>query len=324
MAVTDGAPDVKLPRQFYGTLEVVDREAAHRQRQESAVVPMRVLEGSGAEKDGTAVNGGPVEKLVRIGFSEAEARAYLAVLQGSPMTSDLWAQAAGVPQLLGGRIAGQLVEHGAAVALPTAAALKYAPIPADELLDRLQREYVDLIAAAKKDLRSYGSPVSPNAVWTLDGEANILAQAETLIGQARRRIFVGALPATLECLRPALGLALDRGVQVVVYTTHHIELVGARVIVTPCPEPDLQEIGGDGLILVRDGQEALIGEWLATQRAQASWTRCPTLVSITEQHLVRGGRRRFPLLGRVDQPTESRDLSATGLGAGDAAQSRRA
>lgn len=270
------------------------------------------------------MNGGPVEKLVRIGFSELEARAYLALLQGSPMTSDLLAQVAGVPDSLGSRIAGQLVEHGAAVTLPSAAALKYAPIPADELLDRLQQEYVDLIAAAKKDLRSYGSPLGPNAVWNLEGEANILARAEALIDQASKRIYVGALPATIEALRPALGLALDRGVQMVVYTTRQIELAGARLIVTPCPEPELQQMSGAGLILVRDGQEALIGEWPASQRAQASWTRCPTLVSIAEQHLVRGGRRRFLVFGRVNQPAESRDHVATGLGAGDGAQSRRA
>jgi sugar-specific transcriptional regulator TrmB len=241
------------------------------------------------------MQGGLIEKLIRIGFSEYEARAYIALLKDNPVTGDMLAQLCGIPCSLGSRIAEQLVERGAAVTLPTERALTYAPIPADELLDRLQQEYADIIATIKEDLRSYASPLDPNPVWNIAGESNILARAATMIHHATKRIVLAALPAALDVLRPALQSAIDREVQVVVYATGHVDLPGGRVIVSSYPEAQLECMSGVGLILIIDGQEALIGEWLAPQRAQASWTRGPTLVSIAEQHLVRGGRRRFPV-----------------------------
>jgi len=265
------------------------------------------------------VNGGLVEKLIRIGFSEREARAYMALLKSSPMTSDMLAQLSGIPCSLGSQIAEQLVEHGAAITLPTGPGLKYAPIPADELLDRIQQEHADLITSIRKDLRSYASALDPDPVWTIEGEANILARAAAMIGQATKRIYMGALPATLEAVRPALEPAIERAVQVVIYTTSHIDLPGARVIVTPCPDAGLQHLNGAGMILVRDGQEALIGEWLAPSRAQASWTRGPTLVSIVEQHLVRGGRRRFVIFQEADRLQAPRDQSTLAHRPGNAA-----
>jgi hypothetical protein len=63
------------------------------------------------------------------------------------------------------------------------------------------------------------------------------------------------------------------------------------------------------IVVARDGQEALIGEWLSPQRAQASWTQGPTLVSIAEQHLVRGGRRRFSVFQEADRREERNDSS---------------
>lgn len=271
----------------------LEERSAQGQAEERQMVSLTTRERSQVEKDGTPVSSGCVEKLVRIGFSEYEARAYVALIKSSPMTGDMLAQVSRIPRALGSRIAEQLVERGAAITLPIDSALKYAPIPADELLDRLQQEHADLLVSIRKDLYAYTSPLDLDPVWNIEGETNLLARAEVMIRQATKRVYVGALPVTIEAMRPALESAAGREIQVVVYTTGHINLPGARVIVTPCPEAALEQMSKTGLILVRDGQEALIGEWSAPRRAQAAWTHAPTLVSIAEQHLLRGGRRRF-------------------------------
>ncbi|MFN2111442.1 MAG: hypothetical protein ACK2UI_17445, partial [Anaerolineae bacterium] len=42
---------------------------------------------------------------------------------------------------------------------------------------------------------------------------------------------------------------------------------------------------GLGLILVIDGEEVLVGEWLTASQARASWTSNSLLVFIAEHHL---------------------------------------
>ena len=50
-------------------------------------------------------------------------------------------------------------------------------------------------------------------------------------------------------------------------------------------EEDLSQAEGLGLVLVIDGEEVLIGEWLTTTQARASWTRSPLFVLVAEHHL---------------------------------------
>ena len=79
--------------------------------------------------------------------------------------------------------------------------------------------------------------------------------------------------------------AIGRGVRVVLYTTSELDLPGARVVVAHVSEETLGQARGLGLILVIDGEEVLIGEWLTATQARASWTSSPLLVFIAEHHL---------------------------------------
>lgn len=122
-----------------------------------------------------------------------------------------------------------------------------------------------------------------------------------MIGRSGKVMYLSILPSALPALRGALREAIDRGVQVVVYTIGHVELPGSRVVVTPMPTKALAQMAGPGIILVRDGDEALIGESCSCGLARASWTRSPIIVSITEHYLIHGGRRRFMLGSRFRQ-----------------------
>jgi hypothetical protein len=74
-------------------------------------------------------------------------------------------------------------------------------------------------------------------------------------------------------------------VRVVLYTTAGVDLPGAQVVVASMPEEARGQMAQLGLILVVDSEEVLIGEWLTTPQARASWTRSPLLVFIAEHHL---------------------------------------
>jgi hypothetical protein len=62
-------------------------------------------------------------------------------------------------------------------------------------------------------------------------------------------------------------------------------LPGGQVVVAHVAEETLEQARGLGLILVIDGEEVLVGEWLTATQAQASWTSTPLLVFIAEHHL---------------------------------------
>ena len=228
---------------------------------------------------------GPIDKLVRIGFSEYEAKAYVALLRESPVTGYQIAKLSGVPRSMIYEVLGKLVARGAAMTLRKEGSTQYAPVEATEFLDQLHREHEGLVASLKDDLVLLDSTSDLEYVWSIEGHENIMAKAEEMIDQARGRIYLSLLPATFPALRHALVGAIGRGVQVVVYSTEDLDLPGARVIANPVPEEAQERVEGLWLVLVVDGQEVLIGELLTQNRARASWTGSPLFVFVAEHHL---------------------------------------
>jgi sugar-specific transcriptional regulator TrmB len=231
------------------------------------------------------MNEDPIDKLVQIGFSEYEAKAYIALLRESPVTGYQLSKLSGVPRSMIYEVVGKLTTRGAAMTLRTGGSTKYAPIPAAEFFDQLHREHEELIDSLKDDLMAFASAPNLDYVWNIEGHENILAKAMEMIGQAKARVYLALLPATFPDLQPVLEEATERGVRVVIYTTGDIELPGGQVVVARVSEETLSQAGGLGLILVIDGEEVLVAEWLTATHARASWTSSPLLVFIAEHHL---------------------------------------
>jgi len=226
-----------------------------------------------------------IDKLVEIGFSEYEAKAYVALLRKSPVTGYELAKLSGVPRSMIYEALRKLAARGAAMTLRKGDSTKYAPVPAAELLDQLQHEHEELIASLKDDLAALTTAPDLEYVWSIEGHENIMAKAVEMIRQAKTRIYLALLPDTFPALQPALEGAIERGVRVVLYTSSGLDLPGGQVVVAPLSKEALSQAGGLGLILVIDGEEVLIGEWLSATQARASWTSSPLLVFIAEHHL---------------------------------------
>jgi Cd2+/Zn2+-exporting ATPase len=227
----------------------------------------------------------PVDGLVKIGFSEYEAKAYVALLRKSPVTGYELAKLSGVPRSMIYEVVGKLTSRGAAMELRTGRATKYAPVQADEFLDQLQREQEKLVSSLRDDLTTIASAPDLEYVWNIEGHENIMAKAMEMIDQAEERIYLTLVPDTFPALRPGLDQAIERGVRVVVYTTQNLDLPGGQVVVARVAAQALDQARGLGVILVVDGTEVLVGEWLTATQARASWTSSPLLVFIAEHHL---------------------------------------
>jgi len=231
------------------------------------------------------MRGDPQDRLVKLGFSEYEAKAYVALLRESPVTGYQVSKASGVPRSMIYEALGKLVARGAAMTLRREGGNKYAPVPAADFLEQLQRDHEQLVASLRDDLRSFEDSSVLEYVWNIDGNEHVMAKAVEMIDQAGIRVYLALMPETFPPLRGALQRAVERGVRVVLYSTGDLDLPGGRVVVSPVPERASERLIGLWLILVIDGQEALIGELLTENQARASWTGSPLFVFVAEHHL---------------------------------------
>ena len=227
----------------------------------------------------------PFDGLIKLGFSEYEAKAYVALLRENPATGYQLAKLSGVPRSMIYEVLGKLVVRGAAMTLRKGDTTQYAAVPPEEFLNQLQREHEEVVVSLKDDLAGLASPLDLEYVWNFEGHESVMAKAEEMVLQAQDTIYLALVPATFADLRPALVEAIERSVRVVLYTTDELDLPGARVVLAHVSEETLGQARGLGLILSIDGGEVLIGEWLEGAQARASWTNSPFLVFIAEHHL---------------------------------------
>src|SRR5262245_14170727 len=143
--------------------------------------------------------------LQELGFSEYEARAYVALLQRSPLNGYELAKASGVPRANVYSVLQKLEERGAVVRLESQAGVRYAPVPPSELTQRLGDRFQDTLAAAQRSLQELAQPAEHDYIWNARGYAVLIEHAQALIDAARARLLVAIRPA--EALALAAHLA---------------------------------------------------------------------------------------------------------------------
>ena len=86
-----------------------------------------------------------VEQLVTVGFTEYEAKVYVALQRCSPATGYQVAKESGVPRSTIYEVLGKLIARGAVVTQSFGDMVRYAPVPPDLLLDRMRHEFEDTL-----------------------------------------------------------------------------------------------------------------------------------------------------------------------------------
>src|SRR4030042_1287473 len=117
-----------------------------------------------------------VEQLGTVGFTEYEAKVYVALQRCSPATGYQIAKESGVPRSTIYEVLSKLVARGAAVTQSLGDMVRYTPVPPDLLLDRMRHEFEDTLDdLADGFKRTTATPGAPGQTWNIVGRDNMLA-----------------------------------------------------------------------------------------------------------------------------------------------------
>lgn len=223
----------------------------------------------------------PLARLQELGFSEYEARAYIALLQHDSVTGYELAKLAGLPRANVYRVLQKLEERGAAVRMESEDATRYAPLPYEEYLQRVDHEFRHALDATRQALRELAQPVEEAYVWNTRDYPTLLEHARRLIEGAAEQLLIAICPTEAAALAASLHQAEARGVELI------------TLCMNSCPEPCggcrgdlfryqvLEPSEPRWLVIVADGEEMLAGESLATGQAQGVRSRQRLLIDLT-------------------------------------------
>src|SRR5215211_4976590 len=128
--------------------------------------------------------------LQQLGFSEYEARAYLALLQRNPLNGYELAKLSGLPRANVYAVLQKLEERGAVVRLDMPSGARYAPVAPAELTQRIASRFHGTLSAAQRALEELAAPPAFTNVWSIQGYAALLEHAHALIDATGKQLLV--------------------------------------------------------------------------------------------------------------------------------------
>lgn len=223
-----------------------------------------------------------LDALRKIGFTEYEAKVYLALVNDNPATGYQVSKQSGVPRSMVYETLGRLSSRGYVLETLEGRATHYRPLPPDVLLDQYEQEQTHLLGGLREGLGQLYSTKNEDGVWTVSGQASVHAYAGQMIREATTELFIMLGDEDLESLKADIAGACRRGVDVSCVLTGVGDLACGRVVRHPPLESELQELTGS-LILVADDGEALVTG--SDPKRSATVTRSPNLVFIVRQFI---------------------------------------
>ncbi|CAM3375284.1 MULTISPECIES: TrmB family transcriptional regulator [Saccharibacillus] len=224
-----------------------------------------------------------IKLLQDLNFTEYEAKAYLALLDKSPLSGYAVSLGSGVPRSKIYEVLNGLVERGEVLISHEEPSL-YTPLPPQELVRLKKKRAESSFEAAETALDHYAF-VSSNRenIWNITGADAILARAADTIERAETRVLLEIWPEEARLLEPRLRAAAQRGLDVLLVVYGELDFDFAQVYPHDSSDEITREYGGRWIVVSADDREVVAGIVSLGADSRAAWTLHPGLVMpITE------------------------------------------
>lgn len=224
-------------------------------------------------------------ELMEIGFSEYEARAYLALLPEYPATAYEVAKRAGLPTSKIYQVLAKLAERGAILEVEDHGKRKVAPLAPDELLAGYRQRLDQTLANLRDGLNHLRQDQRISYIWNFTEYAMLLDKASRLIAESRERLLVSIWPEELVLLKPVLKAALRRKVKLAMVHFGPCDQPIGQTYPHPIEDTLYAEQGGRGLVIVADSAEVLFGRIAPGGRVEGATSRSLGFVAMAEDYV---------------------------------------
>jgi HTH-type transcriptional regulator, sugar sensing transcriptional regulator len=218
-----------------------------------------------------------IEEMKHLGFTGAEAQIYIFLLQHPHATGYEISKGTGLPRANTYQALETLASKERVTAISTDP-VRYAPVPPDRLLKRIQEETVQRCQSLEQQLISLERPDSVGHFWELNERGRIETRVRELITLARHRIAASLWAEDLEYFTDVLRAARDRGCTVILNLFGEARADYATIYQHEGPE---KVVGGHVIALAIDFEEALVASLDAPTTGVVTQNR--TMVRVVEK-----------------------------------------
>lgn len=224
-----------------------------------------------------------ISLLRELQFTEYEAKAYIALLEKSPLTGYAIALNSGVPRSKIYPTLGGMVKRGD-ILVSRDKTPAYTPLPPGELVARRRRSSERVYEEAEQSLVRYAATGQKREdIWNIIGREAIMERVKEGIGGAKERIMMEIWAEEAEELRDCLKKAAAQKVKIYLVAYGRVDMKFASVYHHDQSVEITEEFDGRWIVLSADDREVVAGIVSIGDDSRAAWTTHPGLVMpITE------------------------------------------
>jgi sugar-specific transcriptional regulator TrmB len=207
-----------------------------------------------------------------LGFSQYEAACYMALVSRHPVNGSQLSKVSGIARSRIYDVIRSLLAREYVIEINSG---QYAPLPADEFIRRLKRQFFVNIDALEAQIKNASQKESIEYVWTLTGYDHVMEKAVQIIQEAKKEIYIRLFPEANHHLEDCLLEADKRGVKIRYIAMGDIPKKFDVQVTHPDYDHLQQTIGGRSIEVIADKHQALVGVFETGNEDQSpiNWTR---------------------------------------------------
>jgi sugar-specific transcriptional regulator TrmB len=228
-----------------------------------------------------------IKILKNLGFTEYEAKAYLALLEKSPQTGYGVALNSGVPRSKIYEVLDGLVKNGEVI-LSYGAPILYAPLPPKELIKHRRKKAESDLNAAFISLEHFlDNTEERDNIWNITGREEILSKANELIKIAEKEVLIELWEDEVEPVLSALNEAVIKGIKIDIIIYGSINFESANIYQFPIDRLEIEDENNRCISICVDKREALQGIVSLGSKSIIANSKHPGLVIPVYEHIKR-------------------------------------
>lgn len=223
-------------------------------------------------------------RLIQMGLSEYESRAYTALLKESPSTAYEIAKNSGIPTSKVYEVIKRLESRQMVQVIHGERSRMFIPQPIDEFLEDFRVAMEENIEVLKGEMKDLKGGIDISYTWHIKDYDGLIRKARRMLDAAERTILLSIWQAEVDVLGKSIIDAEARGVKVAVVHYGVSNLKIKQLYKHPIEETIYARRGTRGVTLVTDSREALIAR-VDGKKTEAIWSMNEGFVIMAEDYI---------------------------------------
>jgi sugar-specific transcriptional regulator TrmB len=225
-----------------------------------------------------------VDKLKQVGFSEYEAKAYIALLRENPLTAYEIAKNSEIPTSKIYEVIRKLENRRTIQSIHGERSKMFIPLPPDEFIQNFRIEIDDKLHAVRDELKDIRTGIDMSYTWHIKDHEGLVLKAKRMLDTARENIILAIWPDEMKLLTGSLEEAASRNIKIAILHYGPTSKRIKQTYIHPVKETLFTEKGARGFGLVSDSREA-INARITGRHTEAIWSMNGGFVVLTENYI---------------------------------------